>query len=155
VSPTTFLVIERDAGFLGDGSARFKNVYAIDISGATNVDASNTVLLDGDPDLTADPDAGLLVRGRTLEASDWNTLAAKGIVPVSKRLVYDALAGLDYPHDKLEGLWILDATRIALLNDDDFAVVQDAHGNVVQKYLPGGGVDAGTLYIVELHEPLH
>lgn len=155
LTATTFLVDERDGGYGGDGTATYKNLYKIDLSGATNVDAGNTALIDGDADITADAATGLLINGNTLEGTDWDTLAAKGIEPVSKTLAYDALAGLAYPHDKLEGLWLIDATHLGIVNDDDFAVIPDDTGEIVQKVLPGSSaVDASTLYVVELPTPL-
>lgn len=156
LTATTFLVDERDSGYGGDGTAMRKNLYKIDISDATDVDVANTALIDGDASITTDPATGLLVDGKTLEGTSWDTLAAHNIVPVSKTLVYDALAGLAYPHDKLEGLWLIDATHIGILNDDDFAVIPDESGEIVQKILPGTDqVDGGTLYVVELPTPLY
>jgi hypothetical protein len=155
LSATTFLVDERDGGYGGDGTAADKNLYKIDIAAATNVDTGNTALINGDADITADAATGLLINGNTLEGTDWDTLSTKGIHAVSKTLVYDALAGLAYPHDKLEGLWLIDATHLGIVNDDDFAVIPDETGEIVQKVLPGGtAVDASTLYVVELPTPL-
>jgi hypothetical protein len=50
----------------------------------------------------------------------------------------------------MEGLWILDEHRLAVLNDDDFATW--ATGGVLeQKYLDGtqSRIDSNTLYIVD------
>ncbi|TJY64999.1 esterase-like activity of phytase family protein [Sinimarinibacterium sp. CAU 1509] len=155
LTATTFLVDERDGGYGGDGTATRKNLFKIDLSNATNVDTSNTALIDSDAEITADAATGLLINGHALEGTDWDMLTAKGIQPVGKTLVYDALTGLAYPHDKLEGLWLIDATHLGIVNDDDFAVIPDESGEIVQKVLPGSNaVDASTLYVVELTTPL-
>jgi len=66
LSATSFLVIERDTKFFGrdTGTVR-KNLYKIDISKATNVDASSSTL--NHPAITRDTATGLLVNGKTLE----------------------------------------------------------------------------------------
>ncbi len=156
LTATTFLVDERDGGYGGDGTATLKNLFKIDLANATNVDAGNTALIDGDADITANAATGLLINGNTLEATDWDTLTAHGIQPVSKVLAYDALSSLAYPHDKLEGLWLIDATHLGIVNDDDFAVIPNDSGEIVQKVLPGGtAVDTSTLHVVELAAPLY
>jgi hypothetical protein len=140
---TTFLMVERDGHFSGEEPAQ-KSLYTIDLTGATDVSGDTT-----------SPD-GLLVQGKTLEASSWDAIEQAGIKPVRKQRVADVVAMLPnhYPHDKLEGLWVMDAHRVAVINDDDFAVIPDG-GTVVQKKLPGAGfVDRGTLYILTLDTPL-
>jgi len=159
-----FLVIERDGGFAGDGSAHHKKIYKIDLNGATNVDRSNQALIASDPELGVDEDAGLLVAGQTLEeviahAGDdpdagWARLEAKGIVPVRKTLVVDALKDFDFPHDKLEGLWVRGPLQIGVINDDDFAVASGGEGELVQKLLPDGTADRTILYLVDLAAPV-
>lgn len=86
-------------------------------------------------------------------------LAAAGIVPVRKRLVADlgplvpeieaAVYGGPSPTGKrrqlkLEGLAILDGRRVAIVNDDDFAV--DARD--------GATAPRSCLFVIELAEPL-
>ncbi|ABC27566.1 hypothetical protein HCH_00666 [Hahella chejuensis KCTC 2396] len=72
---------------------------------------------------------------------------------MSKTLVFDLLAQMNYPHDKLEGLWIMDANKVAAINDDDFAVAE-RNGDVVQKVPPATGrIDANTLYVTDLGNP--
>ena len=78
-----------------------------------------------------------------------------GIQPVAKTLVYDAVKEMAYPHDKMEGLWIIDANRVGIINDDDFAIEPDGKGGVRQKVLGTGKVDANTLYVVKLAAPLY
>lgn len=167
VSATSFLVIERDTNFYGitAGTIR-KNVYKIDLSGATNVDKSNAALLSSNATITSSAANGLLVGGKTLEqivkdggaasnfAAGWDQLAALGVRPASKTLVYDAVASQKYPHDKMEGLWVIDANRLGTLNDDDLAIAPDNKGGVVQKKLYDGKVDVNTLYVVKPLVPL-
>jgi hypothetical protein len=166
LSATSFLVIERDTKFFGrdTGTVR-KNLYKIDIAKATNVDASSSTL--NHPAITRDTATGLLVNGKTLElvakdggtdnnyATGWAALAAVGIQPVVKTLVYDAVKEMAYPHDKMEGLWVIDATRVGIVNDDDFAIEPNGTGGVRQKVLGNGKVDANTLHVVKLAAPLY
>lgn len=167
LTPTTFLVVERDTKFLGRSAPPVrKNVYKIDLAGATNVDGSNEKLLDSSEVLTAAEGLGLLVGGKTLEqavtdagtadnfAAGWKQLSEVGIVPVQKTLVYDAVAEQGYPHDKMEGLIVIDAKTIAILNDDDFALEPDGLGGVRQKILATGDVDGNVLYTIKLAKVL-
>ena len=76
------------------------------------------------------------------------------IKPVHKTLVVDVLAALDYPHDKLEGLWLRQDGSLGLLNDDDFAMtdteIVNPKSTVEHKYLDKEKtiIDANRLYIV-------
>ncbi len=94
-----FLVMERDES---TGAEARKFVYRIDIDAATNVlgmDLPRGVELQGD--------AGL---------------AKLGITPVAKTLYVD-LGAIGYNVvDKPEGLALIDATTLAIINDDDFGV---------------------------------
>jgi hypothetical protein len=169
LSASRFLVIERDTKFFGRDSGTIrKNLYTIDLTGATNVDAGNTGLIAGSGgQLQRDAETGLLLNDKTLEqvirdaavgtdfAPGWAVLAARGIRPVAKSLVYDAVAAQQYPHDKMEGLWVIDATTVGIINDDDFAIEPDGQGGVRQKVLHTGKVDANTLYVVKLPQALY
>jgi hypothetical protein len=54
-----------------------------------------------------------------------------------------------YPHDKVEGLAVLDNFTIAISNDDDFGVMDDGAGNFIAKTLPLLGVpDFNTIFVV-------
>lgn len=166
LTATTFLVIERDTKFFGrdTGTVR-KNLYKIDLTKATNVDAGSSAI--NLPTVTRDAAAGLMANGKTLEqvtkdggvdnnfAAGWAALASVGIQPVAKTLVYDAVKEMAYPHDKMEGLWVIDANRVGIINDDDFAIEPDGKGGVRQKVLGTGKVDANTLYVVKLAAPLY
>lgn len=167
LSATSFLVIERDTKFYGidTGTVR-KNVYKIDLANATNVDTTNAALLAGNASLSSDAATGLLVDGKTLEqvvkdggtdsnfAAGWMTLEGMGIRPVGKTLVYDGIASQSYPHDKMEGLWVIDANRLGIINDADFAIAPDGANGVLQKKLHDGRVDGVMLYVVDLSTPL-
>ncbi|MEO1011361.1 MAG: esterase-like activity of phytase family protein [Bacteroidota bacterium] len=141
LSNTKFLVVERDGNFAGSQAAQ-KQIYQIDLSGATDIS-------------TDDPadELGLLVNGSTIEQSTWEELEAAGIVPVQKKLVADLVALNGYPHDKLEGIWLIDGNTIGCINDDDFAVIDsDGDGTIEQKILPGTtDVDASSLYLIPLN----
>lgn len=150
-----FYLIEHDRKFpLQDKSAQ-KLIYKIDIAHATDIE---TILNDGS--VRQDETVGLIINGQTLEqliAADeenWQTLENINITPVKKTLVVDVLASLDYPHDKLEGLWLRQDGSLGLLNDDDFAMTDtdiiNPKSSVEQKYLDKQKTieDANRLYIV-------
>lgn len=150
-----FYLIEHDRKFpLQDKSAQ-KLIYKIDIAHATDIE---TILNDGS--VRQDETVGLIINGQTLEqliAADeenWQTLENTNITPVKKTLVIDVLASLEYPHDKLEGLWLRQDGSLGLLNDDDFAMTDtdiiNPKSSVEQKYLDKQKTieDANRLYIV-------
>lgn len=155
LSATEFLVLERDGSFLygGPGGASAANpaaqkqVYRIDLSTGTNLEA-----VAGSGDLAQDPDLGLTISGQTLEqavlAGGWDSLSAQGIVPVSKTLVVDMVAEVNYPHDKMEGLWKIDENHLGVLNDDDFATWSTSN-QLEQKMLDSNTIDGNRLYVVE------
>lgn len=150
-----FYLIEHDRKFpLQDKSAQ-KLIYKIDIAHATDIE---TILNDGS--VRQDETVGLIINGQTLEqliAADeenWQMLENINITPVKKTLVVDVLASLEYPHDKLEGLWLRQDGSLGLLNDDDFAMTDtdiiNPKSSVEQKYLDKQKTieDANRLYIV-------
>ncbi|MGO3701524.1 esterase-like activity of phytase family protein [Halomonas sp.] len=155
LSATEFLVLERDGRFLsggpdGDEAAApdaQKQVYRIDLASGTNLE---TVAANGD--LKQDAELGLTLAGKTLEEvvleQGWSALASAGIEPVSKSLVVDMVAEVNYPHDKMEGLWVIDDQRLGVLNDDDFAT-WSTDGQLEQKMLDANTVDGGRLFIIE------
>lgn len=150
-----FLVIERDGGFLlggpnGASNAQpdvQKHVYRIDLS--TGTPLSTVALSSG---MTQDDSHGLMIDGLTLEQyankNGWDALAEKGIKPVSKHLVVDMVKAVSYPHDKMEGLWVIDEHHLGVLNDDDFST-WSTKGKLEQKYLDDSTVDSNTLYIIK------
>ncbi|RKR15293.1 hypothetical protein CLV91_1376 [Maribacter vaceletii] len=139
LSNTEFLVVERDGKFSGAGEAQ-KHIYKINISDATDVSSD-------------DPKAefGRMIGDKIIEESSWEELTAEGIKPVSKTLVVDLVQVAGYPHDKLEGIWLIDSNTLGCINDDDFAVSDiDGDGTIDQKILPGTEeVDASSLYLIK------
>jgi hypothetical protein len=143
LSDTAFLVIERDNRRPGDGKvpSAVKRVYRIDISEATDV---------SDP---SDGPDGRLVDGKTLEELSEDELRAAGIRPVTKSLVLDLLKLDGYPHDKPEGLAVIDGHTLAIANDSDFGVDDDGKGQVIPKRLPAAenSVDRTRIYFTTLN----
>ena len=154
-----FYLIEHDRKFpIQDKSAQ-KLIYKIDISQATNIEEVITT-----ETIKQDDKLGLTINGQALELliaendANWQTLEEMSIKPVKKTLVVDVLASLDYPHDKLEGLWLRQDGSLGLLNDDDFAMtdtdtdteIVEAKSTVEQKYLDAEKTieDANRLYLV-------
>lgn len=144
VNSTTFLTIERDGDYGGapTNPATFKRVFKIDLSAATDV---------SDP---SNGDNGKLFNGKTVEElKDLTGLQGAGIVPVTKTLVLDLLKDLPsvYPHDKAEGLAIINGNTLVISNDDDFGVVPGPNGSFASKILPlTNSVDRNRLYFVKI-----
>ncbi len=140
LSSTEFLVIERDGLFSGNGKPVQKHIYRINTKDATDISGNDFDSLDG-----------MLVNGKTIEQNTWAEIEKAGIKPVTKSLAVDVVTALgDYPHEKLEGIWLINSNTLGILNDDDFAVSTGENSSVIQKILPGttDRVDANTLYIV-------
>lgn len=150
-----FYLIEHDRKFpLQDQSAQ-KLIYKIDVSQATDIEA----ILNA-KNIKQDKNIGLTINGQTLEQlvaeteENWQLLEEMDIKPVKKTLVVDVLATLEYPHDKLEGLWLRQDGSLGLLNDDDFGItdteITTSNSNIEQKYLDQEKTieDANRLYIV-------
>lgn len=150
-----FYVIEHDRKFpLQDSSAQ-KLIYKINISQATDIEAIAST-----DSIKQDETVGLTIDGQTLEQliaegeDNWQVLGKLDINLAEKNLVVDVLAALDYPHDKLEGLWLRQDGSLGLLNDDDFAMtdstITHSKSTVEQKYLDSEKTieDANRLYIV-------
>ncbi|MBJ7536850.1 esterase-like activity of phytase family protein [Marinomonas transparens] len=147
-----FLVIERDGSFLLGGPKKAnpnaqKQVYRIDLTTGTKL---STVALSSS--ITRDVSHGLMIDGLTLEQytekNGWDALAAKDIKPVNKTLVVDMVKEVAYPHDKMEGLWVIDEHHLGVLNDDDFAA-WSTKGKLEQKMLDTDTVDSNRLYIIK------
>jgi hypothetical protein len=144
LSATELLVIEHDAllpGARGEPSWH-KRIYHIDLAEASDV---------SDPD---DHPQGVRLGGWTLEQCTADELRGAGVRPVRKSLVADLLP-LGYPHDKPEGIAMLDPYTIAVVNDDDFGIVGDGEGGIRTKILPlTGETDANRLWIITLERPM-
>ncbi|MDQ8934337.1 esterase-like activity of phytase family protein [Acinetobacter rudis] len=145
-----FLVLERDEGFyLKDPQKAMKRVYKIDLNQATNLNSINESSV-----IKHDKKLGLTIAGQTLEQfvldKGWEGLAAFNILPAPKTLVVDMIKQVNYAHDKMEGIWLIDGTRLGLLNDDDFGLWKNAQG-LEQKYLDLNytHLDRSTLYVVD------
>ena len=97
---------------------------------------------------------GLTVAGKTLEEvqqeKGWEGLKALNILPAPKTLVLDMGQVVKYPHDKMEGLWLINSTTLGVLNDDDMGVWFNEKG-MEAKYLDTARtrVDRNTLYIID------
>src|SRR5262249_50524041 len=129
ISNTEFLVDERDGKFPLDPATapQIKKIWQISLTGATDI---------SDP---ADSDKGLLAGGKTLEAlvnrlttsQALSTLATNNIKPVTKTLKVDLVAllaslnpaGKLFPHDKIEGIALIDGGKKLVVSDDsDFGI---------------------------------
>ncbi|MER6128613.1 esterase-like activity of phytase family protein [Streptomyces sp. NPDC001795] len=167
LSSTRFLVDERD-GKVEPGA--YKKLFAIDISGATDIGPSSTV-----PGAAYDAAKGGLLVGsdrQTIEgyvgagntATATAALQSAGITPVAKRLDLDLgslVSGLDptggfFGHDKIEGVATTDGGRtIVVSNDSDFGVdgVSDSTPtppySLHAKVLPNGTQDDGEYLAVD------
>lgn len=156
LSEHEFYVAEHDRQFPLQQSTAKKLIYKFDISQATDIN-NLQALSDNSNDerIRYDSELGLLIDGQTLEqwiAQDecrWDTLSELGIHPVQKTLAVDILQAIDYPHDKLEGIWLRQDGSIGLLNDDDFAM-NDSDKGVEHKYLDAEKtiIDGNRLYVV-------
>ncbi|OLZ62584.1 3-phytase [Streptomyces sp. IMTB 2501] len=167
LSSTRFLVDERD-GNTEPGAC--KRLFAIDLSGATDIGPSATV-----PGAAYDAAKGGLLVGssrQTIEAyvGAGNTAAATaalksaGVTPVTKTLHLDLgglLTGLDpaggfFGHDKIEGVATTDGGRtVVVSNDSDFGVDGISGSTPAPPYtlhaktLPNGTQDDGEYLAVD------
>ena len=148
IDKNNFLVLERGGDFPTEAnrSSIIKRVYKINISAATDV---------SDP---ANGANGKLYGGKTVEElKDAATLAANGITPVTKTLISDLMVDINplYPHDKAEGLTIINSKLIAVSNDDDFGIT-GSNGVYQQKILPAiNMIDRNRIYFIKLNTPLY
>lgn len=146
ITNTTFLVIERDGEFAtsANKSTVIKKVYKIDLTGATDISD------------VADGVGGKLFNGKTVEElKTTDVLQTNGIIPVTKTVVSDLVNDIttSYPHDKAEGIAIINSTMIAVSNDDDFGVF--GLGTYASKILPAtNSVDRNRIYFIKLKQPL-
>jgi len=102
IGPGEFLVLERDSAV---GEQAKKNVYRINIQGATNL----TTLSEG-----------LTGPGGVIDGLSAQKLQAFGINPVQKQLYVDLPAVGYTVGDKPEGIALIDRGTIAVINDNDF-----------------------------------
>lgn len=148
VDKNKFLVIERDGHFVSKDPEAQKDVFLIDLSTGTDLESVHGKGIKQDEKL------GLLIDGKTVEQTvldgGWEALEKAGIKPVSKKLAVDMVKAVNYPHDKMEGLWVINDHTLGVLNDDDFAS-WSTKGKLHQKMLDKNTVDADILYIVPMN----
>jgi hypothetical protein len=147
ITNTTFLVLERDQDYAGGNPAALvKKIYKIDLKDATDI---------SDP---ANGAGGLIFGGKTLEELTDAEITSNNIKVVSKELVYDLLTlPGGYPHDKAEGLVIINDKLIAVSNDDDFGITSasPADNTIIAKVLPSTGkTDKNVIYFIPLSKSL-
>lgn len=142
ITNSTFIVLERDGKTPGKDSPLLKKLYKIDITNATEV--------------TDAGENGKLINDKTIEQLSKDDIIAAGIQPVSKIELFDILSIPNYPHDKPEGVVILDKNTIAIINDDDFGILTNK-GNVIEKIMPliGEKQDENIIYFVKLPQSLY
>jgi hypothetical protein len=165
LSDTKFVVDERDGNFEPNA---FKQLYAIDISGATDVGPKSTLA-----DATYNAAKGGLLVGPTQQSIDGfvgndNTatataaLATVGITPVTKTTDVDLgalLTRLDptggfFGHDKVEGVATTDGGKtLVVSNDSDFGIDGIANQSppyqLHAKTLPNGTQDDGQFLAID------
>jgi hypothetical protein len=102
-----FLVIERDDDALPEAppATISKKVYAFNLTGATEITAKDT-----------------LYAGKSLDQMTAAELAAVGVRPLAKVLHIDLVQAGYADYEKVEGLALIDATTVAVINDNDFQV---------------------------------
>ena len=156
LSATRFIVAERNAKLLhGSGDKKpsddsQKLIYKIDLTTGTNLEEVARV-----DDFAQHETLGLTIDGQSLEEyvdeESWGDLKDLGIRPVQKELVVDLVDTMGYSHDKMEGLWVIDAHTIGVINDDDFATSYDKKTGWGKKYINAQKtrVDQNTLYIIK------
>ncbi|MCX6146390.1 MAG: esterase-like activity of phytase family protein [Candidatus Kapabacteria bacterium] len=140
ITNTTFLVLERDGLMPGTDPVCFKKIYKIDISNAT--------------DISVTAPEGKLIGTKTIEQSTPEEISTAGFKSVTKELAFDIMSIPNYPHDKPEGIVIINNTTIGIINDDDFGVV--GVGKYTQKSLPlmNNQPDKSILYFAKLGKSL-
>lgn len=148
IDNSNFLVLERDGQFATETNKTtvFKKIFKITLTGATDI---------SDP---ANGANGKLFGGKTVEElKDAATLTTNNIVPVTKTLIADLMKDIPtlYPHDKAEGLAIINSTTIAVSNDDDFGIT-GANKVYQKKTLAGNGkIDGNGIHFIKLNMPLY
>lgn len=108
-----FLVVERDDDARPDDAPATitKKVYAFNLTGATDISSKDMLYTVG----------GV---SKSLDQMTASELSSVGVKPVAKVLHVDlATAGYNAV-EKVEGLAVIDADTIALINDNDFGVAQ-------------------------------
>ncbi len=132
-----FAVVERDDRGGVDSN---KLIYQIDLKGATNIGLAANI--------------SKAPAGKTIEQLTVAELTAAGITPATKSLISNAAQAGYTGVEKLEGLALIDANTLAVLNDNDFGITGTT-------FNPDGSVKltvANTpvkLGLLELNTPLN
>lgn len=102
-----FLILERDDDALPEDPASTiaKKIYAFNLNNATDITSKDT-----------------LYSGKSLDQMTSSELAAVGVRPLSKVLHIDLVEAGYAAYEKVEGLALIDATTVAVINDNDFRV---------------------------------
>ncbi|OPA81082.1 copper amine oxidase [Paenibacillus selenitireducens] len=108
------LIDERDKN--AGTKAQIKQIYATDLSAATNILGSYDT-----PDKFE----------KTLEQMDMTEFAQQGISIPTKRSVLDAVS-FKYPYEKIEGITLLHGRTLVMINDNDFGVGSTSAENGTQ-----------------------
>ena len=116
----------RDLGQAGAAfEARLTHVAGVRIAGGSDFDESTGALKAGSKvRLLAEAEARALRTVKTTSAQrqrDEAALAAAGVQPLAMRLVAEIDSARGFPH-KIEGLAVLDASTLAIANDNDFGL---------------------------------
>jgi len=114
VNEHTLLIDERDKNV--GPKAQLKQIYATDLSAATNILGSYD---------TAE------ISEKTLEQMNTSDLAQQGITTPTKRSVLDAVS-FKYPYEKIEGITLLHGRTLVIINDNDFGVGSTSAENGTQ-----------------------
>ncbi len=99
--------------------AKTTKLHAIDLAGATNILGTDWDKVETAPSL------------EQLAAAE---LSGRGITPVSKKLWLDSSDYAELP-SKIEGVAVIDGTRLVLINDDDFGI-DGAKTRIVRLTMP-------------------
>lgn len=165
LSSTEFYVIEHDRKMPLQTAKAQKYIYKIDLSPATDIESLTSAVTSNKYSVNQDQNLGLMINNQSLEHflafddNNWQVLADMDINPISKIMVVDVIAAVDYPHDKLEGLWLRQDGSLGLLNDDDFSItdadtstatLENLASIIEQKYLDKQKTieDINRLYLV-------
>lgn len=124
-----FLMLERDDDAIDSDPASNieKKVYRFSLTGATNVQGM---------------DAAIDVGGGVFKTIDQMTaaeLTAAGVTPLGKTLHVDLNAVGYNAVEKVEGLTVIDANTIAVINDNDFGVANIVIDNATGRFTLANG----------------
>ncbi len=131
LSSTKFLVDERDGNQGEPGQAAFKDLYEIDLTGATDVKGNGVNPLGYTVTTAAGPKSIDAYVGDAVTSKAELLLAQAGITPVSKTPYLEIgsvlnqidPSGAFFSHDKIEGVATTDGGKtIYLANDSDFGM---------------------------------